>query len=396
VTTSEADPTRALRELSASLLPQADGLAGGMADRIRAEVPDYRDEQLVSDEELLRSCAENLRYVLGNLAGVPRLQGDVPRAVGLARADQGVPYASVLQAYRIGGRFIWELLVERADPAVRDELLLAAADIWSVTDELSAQVTDAYRSAVVDRARRDTQIRAALLGAVLDGDSDVAEQLWESVAVLNLPRHAEFVVVFAECTSATSESLPNVEQVLRARNVASAWRLGGDCQEGLVALRHGFGIADLTAALGELAQGRIGLSTTFTRINLAREAQREARAACAAATPATHEVVRFDEHPLPILLANTPDSAELVARSVLGPVLDLPVEDRTIILDTARAWLDSAGSTSAAAKQLHVHRNTVRYRMRRLEELTGHDLAVPVEAAVLYVALESVRILGLA
>ena len=81
---------------------------------------------------------------------------------------------------------------------------------------------------------------------------------------------------------------------------------------------------------------------------------------------------------------------------MLGPVLDLSPEDRAVILQTAHTWLATGGSSSAAADQLHVHRNTVRYRLRRIEELTGRDLARPVDASEVYVALECVRILGLA
>nr|WP_246319640.1 helix-turn-helix domain-containing protein [Nocardioides kongjuensis] len=73
----------------------------------------------------------------------------------------------------------------------------------------------------------------------------------------------------------------------------------------------------------------------------------------------------------------------------------LPEDDRAVVFATARAWLAAGGSTSTAARELHVHRNTVRYRIRRLEEITGRDLARPVDAAELYVALECVRILGL-
>jgi len=384
-----------LRELCGALLPESERLAAGMAERIRVEVPFYRDGELVPDRELDRSCAENLRYVLGHLAGTPGVDRGVPHATGTARAEQGVPYAAVLQAYRIGGRFIWELLVEHAGPGVGDALLRSAADVWAVTDDLSGEVTDAYRTALVDLARRDTQRRAALLGVLLDGDNTVVEQLWESAAVLDLPRNATYVVVSAECPSPATEALPQVEEVLRRRNVASAWRLDNDRQDGLVALRTGFDVADLTSALAELARGRIGLSGTFTRTNLAKEAQREARTACAAATPGSQEVVRYDEHPLPVLLASSPESSESLVRRVLGPVLELPEDDRAVVLDTARVWLAAAGSTSAAAKQLHLHRNTVRYRLRRLEELTGRDLAHPVQAAELYVALESARILGL-
>ena len=67
---------------------------------------------------------------------------------------------------------------------------------------------------------------------------------------------------------------------------------------------------------------------------------------------------------------------------------------RAVALDTARAWFTNGGSTSRIARALHVHRNTVRYRIRRLQELTGRDLAQPLDAAEVHVALECVRLLG--
>jgi PucR C-terminal helix-turn-helix domain len=52
-------------------------------------------------------------------------------------------------------------------------------------------------------------------------------------------------------------------------------------------------------------------------------------------------------------------------------------------------------ATSAAAAKLHVHRNTVRYRLRRLEELTDRSLSRPIGVAELHLALEAIRILHL-
>ena len=71
-------------------------------------------------------------------------------------------------------------------------------------------------------------------------------------------------------------------------------------------------------------------------------------------------------------------------------------DDRAITIDTARVWIASAGSTSTAATRLHLHRNTVRYRLRRLEELTDRSLANPLDLAELHVALECARMLGVA
>ena len=382
-----------LVELSRSLLPDSDELALGMVERVRAEIPVYRDAKVVSEADLVASCRNNLRYVLGNLAG-ERVDSAAPRETGAERALQGVPYPAVLQAFRVGGRYIWELLVEHAEVDTRESLLLAAADIWAVTDDLSEQVTDAYQTTIAEHARRAGQMRSALLGTVLDGGSTTQRQ-WEVAELLTLPRDGEFVVVAAECPAPGEEALPGVESLLVRRNGVSAWRVDHDHEEGLIGLRMGYGVARLAEDLANAARGRVGISRTFTSVEQASAARREARLACAAATPASRELIRFEEAPLAVLLAGTPDGAAAFVRTILGPVLDLPDEARQGLLQTARTWLAQGGSTSAAAGQLFLHRNTVRYRMRKLQELTGRNLSHPLEAGEVSVALECARILGM-
>lgn len=384
-----------VRELSKLLLPDAEALGARMGDRIRAEVPWYAENKVLTAAEVDQNCADNVRYVLGILAGSASVERDAPRVTGIDRAGRGAPYAAVLQAFRVGGRFIWEVLVERADPSSRDLLLRSAADIWAVSDELASQVTDAYRGALADRARRDGQTRSVLVGTLLDGDGTHAEQLWETADALNLRSGDEFVVVAAHCPTPGVEALADIERRLGKQNVASAWRLINDYQDGLVALRFGFGRAQLKALLEEIASTRIGLSKSFQRLEDAAEARRSARVASSAMAPDAAGVLAYDEDPLAILLASVPDLAADLARSLLGPVLDLPPEDSEMLLETARGWLAERGSTSTAARVLHIHRNTVRYRLKRLEELTGLDLADPADTARLQIALDAVRILGL-
>ena len=48
-----------------------------------------------------------------------------------------------------------------------------------------------------------------------------------------------------------------------------------------------------------------------------------------------------------------------------------------VLVQTLRAYLDSFGDVAAAAEQLHVHPNTVRYRVRRIEKLMSTSLADP-------------------
>jgi DNA-binding PucR family transcriptional regulator len=84
-----------------------------------------------------------------------------------------------------------------------------------------------------------------------------------------------------------------------------------------------------------------------------------------------------------------------VATTILGPVLALPEFECDNILTTLRVWFAEEGATSVAATKMHLHRNTVRYRLRRLEELTGRSLAQPTGISELHLALEATRILGL-
>src|SRR5256714_1289627 len=98
----------------------------------------------------------------------------------------------------------------------------------------------------------------------------------------------------------------------------------------------------------------------------------------------------------PLLLgAGAPDASATVARAILGPILALPAAECDVLLGTLRAWFAEDGATSVAAEKLHVHRNTVRYRLRRVEELTGRSLTQPTGIAELHLALEAARILHL-
>ena len=391
---STIDP--AVRELSREMLPRADELAARLAHRIREQEAIYTEGYLVTAEDLQQSCRDNLSYVLRRLGGEVQVPTDAPRATGVRRAEAAVPLSAVLQAFRIGGRLIWEMLVEEAPDHTAEEILLrSAADVWAVSDELADAAAEGYRSASAELARHDTQLRSALLNSLLDGKLGDGSRLWESAALLKLPQHGEYLIVSAEGGAPGEEAIPKVEDHLRHSGVTSVWRLDADFQDGLVILRPRFGIEKVCAALAGLAHGRIGVSEVFGGLEHSPAALRQARLACATGTPGSTTLVRFDHEPVAVLLVSAPDAAHGVVRRVLGPVLTLPEADRAVVVDTARVWLAHAGSSPAAATQLHVHRNTVRYRLRRLEELTGRNLANPLEVAEIHIALECARMLGL-
>jgi DNA-binding PucR family transcriptional regulator len=77
----------------------------------------------------------------------------------------------------------------------------------------------------------------------------------------------------------------------------------------------------------------------------------------------------------------------------LGEVLTVPADDRDTLLSTVGEWFDASGSTAGTAERLFCHANTVRYRLRRLEKLTGRSLEDPRDIADIRAAIVALRLL---
>ncbi len=143
-----------VRDLSETLLTRSGELGAELAELIKATDIRYRDEHVVSTADLVRSCSDNIEMIFCALAGLPSPRAEGPRETGRRRAEQGMPLAVTLRGYRIGGRFIWNVLLRSSDdsPASRDALLRAAEVIWTVVDDFSEALSDAFRDAIAERA----------------------------------------------------------------------------------------------------------------------------------------------------------------------------------------------------------------------------------------------------
>ncbi|NUT45950.1 MAG: PucR family transcriptional regulator [Saccharothrix sp.] len=91
-----------------------------------------------------------------------------------------------------------------------------------------------------------------------------------------------------------------------------------------------------------------------------------------------------------LLLAGVPEELRRsLRRRLLGPVLDYDAEHGSDLVGTLRVFLDCSGSWTTAAARLHVHVNTLRYRVGRVEDLLGVDLSDFAERVDLYLALQA-------
>jgi DNA-binding PucR family transcriptional regulator len=86
-----------------------------------------------------------------------------------------------------------------------------------------------------------------------------------------------------------------------------------------------------------------------------------------------HPINARDHLPTLILLGDEELAAALAADR-LAPLLELPLPERVRLLETLRSWLEHQRHTPRVADELHVHPQTVRYRVGRLRELLGERL----------------------
>jgi hypothetical protein len=144
-----------------------------------------------------------------------------------------------------------------------------------------------------------------------------------------------------------------------------------------------------------LARGRltIGVSGPAQGPGSLRAALEEARHTrrAVATRPGPVDVVTSDEiHSYALMLAAVPAPVRRSFRDrVLGPLRDYDAEHRSDLVHTLEVFLECSGSWSRCAVRLHVHVNTLRYRIRRIEELTGRDLGTFEDRVDLFLALRA-------
>jgi sugar diacid utilization regulator len=90
-----------------------------------------------------------------------------------------------------------------------------------------------------------------------------------------------------------------------------------------------------------------------------------------------------------VLLASVPDDLRRsYCRRLLSKLVTYDRAHHSDLVRSLRVFLECSGSWSRCARRLHVHVNTLRYRMRRIEELTGRDLSEFAVRVDFYLALE--------
>lgn len=293
-----------------------------------------------------------------------------------ARAAEGVRLEDLLRSFALIHQSGWQMLRSHATKEEAEELLEVAGLLARYVDHVSAVVAETYLAErellVSEEERRSQTLIERLCGKepLRAGDRELAARLGVPIQ----QSYAPFAIVTPGRAS--------------YRHAALAARLR---REGLgLAVTHSDSVAGLAwgmIAPADLKEGErvlLALGDAVPRSEL--EAAREEVAVLAehGRREGLAGVLRVEDHLLEIIIGRSPGLVGRLRTRIVGSMAGGERAELGRTLETLLACEMDRTATSAA---LGVHRNTLAYRLRRIEELAGLDLNRPRDVAAVYVAL---------
>ncbi|WP_370287737.1 PucR family transcriptional regulator [Nocardioides sp.] len=385
----------AMERLGAEVAAELDTLNDLLHAHLLQEIPVLGGEERYS--ELLRASIE------GDLDSlVLLLRDDLPlseltppdAALTYAHtfAHRGIGSAPLIRAYRLGQQLVvrWGLarLADQLGEAAAFEAGAWFTDlVFSYVDRISEGIVDAYEAErerwLADRTTR----RADTLDELLSGRTADARR---AEAALGYRLHQHHVAVLAWVPPRhpspqlhLTETLDSLARRLHLpgsplthvvdREVCWGWLPLGSTESpevlpglpGLAGWRAPH--ADTRIALGRSASGPEGFRRSHEEARLAHQV-----AVLAGEAPA---VVGFDDAEVraAALLATDLDQTRALVHRALGR-LAAPADAAARLRETLRVFLAEQGSYVAAGERLHLHKNTIKYRVDRALAERGRDL----------------------
>jgi hypothetical protein len=362
-----------------------------LARAITREVRLYGPTAAVPFDVVAAGCAANMRAIFGAIAAGGDFNVTAATRLGIERARDGVPLSSVMEAYRVGFRRVWEAVAAEAAtrPGMNGDALRAlTAKLLTAQDLFTNAMAAGYRQEQTRRVVDDETQRSVLIDALMHGRLFERCSLWEVADYLRLPSTGPFVVIAADISSPGVDALPDIEAKLRSLDVSSAWRGLPDVQVGIVHVNTDRHLAAVLALLSRVAIARVGVSARFDDLRDTARGLRQARVTLGGRADPGSPVSVFDGSILATAAVSAPEVMVELASPVMECFADLSDEEREILFETFQAWRDHDGSMRTVGEMLFCHPNTVRYRMHRIEQRTGRSLTRPRDLAELCLAFE--------
>ncbi|MFF9394660.1 PucR family transcriptional regulator [Streptomyces griseoluteus] len=260
---------------------------------------------------------------------------------------------------------------------LREALLVYAREIAFATAQVYAQAAEA-------RGAWDARLESLVVNAVLSGEADEGAVSRAAALGWNSPEHVCVVLG----TAPDGDSELTVEAIRRAARHAKLQVLTGVLGDRLVVIAGGSSVQPLSVAkslIGPFAPGPVVAGPVMHDLQAATRSAQAAAAglkACTAWQDAPRPVLADDLLP-ERAIAGDPSAREQLVEEIYRPL----EEAGSALLETLSVYLEQASSLEGAARMLFVHPNTVRYRLRRVTDVTGWSPSDVRSAFTLRIAL---------
>lgn len=378
---------------------QVDDLVPTIVDRlsvILAEVRELLSEQhpdyagfLTEDFAEVLHAAEGFIARLVGLAErepsaiAPQLASGVEQAIfeeiGRSHYEQQQDVTHLLAAYRTGAAVAWRHVSETAmQLGVAVETIAGlAAVIFAAVEQLSSSSLRGYVRAQRAAEHAQERLRHELAELLLSDRCDTGViRVTAARAEWPLPRSAAVVLINPE---------NEVGRVLLDRLDHSCLQLRrGEMLVTIVPDPEGPGRRKRLTTTLRGAGAVVGVTAPLERLpdslGLAEHALRLKHVL-------PDDPLFVDEHLDAVLVHHDDRLLAALRRQYLAPLVELNEGTRARLRETLTSWLMNMGNRKAVAEELHVHPQTVRYRLGRLRELFGPALEDPGTRAALLLAL---------
>jgi hypothetical protein len=307
--------------------------------------------------------------------------GEVWRRLGEAEFQAGRGLEALRAAWRSGTRAAWRgAAMVAGEAGISTPAVVALAEaIFIYTDELATGVFEGYvrmqSDEASERERRRRRLASLLLGAEAHDPETIARAA--ELARFTLPKTLAVL------------ALPGEEPGEVARRLGVQALSGPDREGAFVVVSDPVGPGQESAIARAVGDADTALGPAVAP----REAHRSLRWARTAlwlvqrgVLPSEHPTRAQDHLATMVMLANE-EMARAFVQARLAALHELGDGERQRLLDTLQAWLDHQRHTPRVAAQLHVHPQTVRYRLAKLRELLGDQLERADERFELELAL---------
>jgi len=369
---------------------------GEIAEEITAaiggEIAEYRGPMEGSFGRGVRNAIDGALREFVDLIGRPAAAGgnaarDAYASLGRGEYRAGRRLDALQAAYRLGARVAWRRIsaVARAGGVDGPTLSLLAESIFAYIDEVSAQSVEGYAQEQAASAGERQGLRQAFVRQLIAGGFEAGEiELAARAAEWELPRRLGVLV--AEHRDAERFATRIGDGAIGGRVDDLACVLVADPDAPGARQRIARAATDRLAALGP----------TVALVDAGHSWERAARCARLAqqgVLPSDRLVVYEEALGVLAVFADAEALGEL-ARKRLAPLAGQTVAARARLESTLLSWLRWQGSVPSVAAELHIHPQTVRYRLERLRECFGSKLEDPDVRFELELALRAGRTLG--